>query len=94
MSPSEEFHCSLGVDPSIRLTTIPVKVLRGQSGLISKSVTVGYRYMFEVKNTKQEQVKVTLSEQLPLSTDERIKVRRIVYSHEVVCSELMYLCYK
>ena len=74
MSPSEEFHCSLGVDPSIRLTTIPVKVLRGQSGLISKSVTVGYRHMFEVKNTKQEQVKVTLSEQLPLSTDERIKV--------------------
>ncbi|XP_065890127.1 protein F37C4.5-like [Dysidea avara] len=74
VSPSEEFHCSLGVDPSIRLTTIPVKVLRGQSGLISKSVTVGYRHMFEVKNTKQEQVKVTLSEQLPLSTDERIKV--------------------
>jgi len=74
VSPTEEFHCSLGVDPSIRLTTIPVKVLRGQSGLISKSVTVGYRHMFEVKNTKQEQVKVTLSEQLPLSTDERIKV--------------------
>jgi len=33
--------------------------------------------MFEVKNTKQEQVKVTLSEQLPLSTDERIKVRMV-----------------
>ena len=34
--------------------------------------------MFEVKNTKQEQVKVTLSEQLPLSTDERIKVSEIL----------------
>ena len=83
MSPSEEFHCSLGVDPSIRLTTMPVKVLRGQSGLISKSVTVGYNHMFEVKNTKQEQVKVTLSEQLPLSTDERIKVRILVYYFSV-----------
>jgi len=66
------------LNSSIRLTAIPVKVLCGQSGLISKSVTVGYSHIFEVKNTKQEQVKVTLSEQLPLSTDEKIKVRIIV----------------
>ena len=33
-----------------------------------------YNHMFEVKNTKQEQVKVVLSEQVPLSTDEQIKV--------------------
>ena len=74
VSPSEEFQCSLGVDPSIRLTTVPVKIVRGQTGLISKSVSMGYKHVFEVKNTKQQQVKVVLSEQLPLSTDERIKV--------------------
>ena len=74
VSPSEEFQCSLGVDPSIRLTTIPVKVVRGQTGLITKSVSMGYKHVFEVKNAKQQEVKVVLSEQLPLSTDERIKV--------------------
>ena len=74
VSPSEKFHCSLGVDPSIRLTIVPIKKLRGQTGIISKSISIGYQHVFEVKNTKQEEVKVTLSEQLPLSTDERIKV--------------------
>ena len=53
---------------------MPLKIVRGQTGVISKSVSMGYKHVFEVKNTKQEQVKVVLSEQLPLSTDERIKV--------------------
>ena len=51
-----------------------MKKLHGQTGIISKSVTIGYQHVFEVKNTKQEEIKVTLLEQLPLSTDERIKV--------------------
>ena len=42
--------------------------------MISKHVSVAYKHMFEVKNTKRDQVKVILTEQLPLSTDERIKV--------------------
>ena len=74
VSPSEEFQCSLGVDPSIRLTIVPVKTVRGQTGLITKHVSIGYKHVFEVKNTKQQQIKIVLSEQLPLSTDERIKV--------------------
>ena len=78
VSPSEEFQCSLGVDPSIRLTIVPVKTVRGQTGLITKHVSMGYKHVFEVKNTKQQQVKVVLSEQLPLSTDERIKVRVLI----------------
>ena len=59
-----------------------MKKLRGQTGIISKSVTIGYQHVFEVKNTKQEEIKVTLSEQLPLSTDERIKVN-IFYNLDI-----------
>ena len=51
-----------------------MKTMRGQTGIISKNTTIGYQHVFEVKNTKQEEVKVILTEQLPLSTDERIKV--------------------
>ena len=77
VSPSEKFNCSLGIDPAIKLTISPIKKLRGQTGMISKSVSISYQHVFEVKNTKQEEIKVTLSEQLPLSTDERIKVRKL-----------------
>ena len=79
VSPSEKFTCSLGVDPAIKLIILPVKKLRGQTGMISKSVSVSYQHVFEVKNTKQEETKVTLSEQLPLSTDERIRVRKLFF---------------
>ena len=49
--------------------------------MISKHVSVAYKHMFEVKNTKRDQVKVILTEQLPLSTDERIKVLHLSSDH-------------
>jgi uncharacterized protein (TIGR02231 family) len=51
-SPQEEFECSLGVDPAIRVEYKPVKINKGQSGIISKSTTTSYTQViqFSYKN--------------------------------------------
>ena len=52
----------------------PLHKYREQSGLISKSTTTAYKQVIEVKNTHAESVKLLLLEQLPLSTEDKIKV--------------------
>ncbi len=41
-SPQEEFYCSLGVDPAIRIDYKPVKKFKAQTGLLSKQASVTY----------------------------------------------------
>ena len=75
VSPMEDFNCSLGVDPAIKVTYKPITKYREQSGLITKSVSTVYKQVTELKNTRLEAVKVLMRDQLPLSTEEKIKVR-------------------
>lgn len=75
VSPNEDFTTSLGVDQSIRITCHPVAVVHGsRSGVRSKSSVVTYTHTFDVKNTKADTIQIQVSEQVPLSTDDRIKV--------------------
>lgn len=43
VSPSEDFTCSLGVDPGLRVVYKPVYKYREQSGLLTKSVVTTYK---------------------------------------------------
>ena len=74
VSPNEEFTSSLGVDQSVRITARPVAVIHGNTGVLTKNKLVTYTHTFVVKNTRSDTVSVQVSEQLPLSTDDRIKV--------------------
>ena len=77
MSPSEEFTTSLGVDQSVRITCQPIASVHStRSGLLggAKSNLITYTLRFGVKNTKTDAVDVNVLEQVPLSTDDRIKV--------------------
>ena len=74
VSPNEEFTTSLGVDQSVRITARPVGVVHGNTGVLTKNKLVTYTHTFVVKNTKTDTVSVQVSEQVPLSTDDRIKV--------------------
>ena len=78
VSPNEEFTTSLGVDHSLRITCQPVEVVHNtRGGLLggSKTASITYTHKFLVKNTKSHTANIHLSEQVPLSTDDRIKVR-------------------
>ncbi|XP_078001412.1 protein F37C4.5-like isoform X4 [Glandiceps talaboti] len=76
VSPSEEFECSLGVDPAVRVLYKPIHKYREQHGGIisSKTTTTTYRQVIELKNTRQDAIKIVVHEQLPLSSEEKIKV--------------------
>ena len=75
VSPNEQFTTSLGVDQSVRITSRPVGVVHGShSGVLKKNKLVTYTHSFVVKNTKTDTVNIQVSEQVPLSTDDRIKV--------------------
>jgi hypothetical protein len=75
VSPKEEFECSLGVDRSVRVTYKPVKKFREQHGIITNKTLVKVQQHIEIKNTRQEVCKIKVSDQLPLSTGDKIKVK-------------------
>ena len=77
VSPNEEFITSLGVDQSVRITSQPIdSVHHTRSGLLggAKTSLITYTHAFEVKNTRADAIDMKVLEQVPLSTDERIKV--------------------
>eukprot|EP00731_Ephydatia_muelleri_P007220 Em0003g1468a len=77
VSPNEYFTLHLGVDQSIRITTHPIAITRGNTRSLTRqsNQTITSVHIINVKNTKtSEAVSVELTDQLPLSTDERIKV--------------------
>ncbi|XP_071113457.1 protein F37C4.5-like [Haliotis cracherodii] len=74
VSPGEEFLCSLGVDPAVRVIYKPLKKFTSSSGLISKSTTTTFEQVVEIKNTHEYTIDIVLKLQLPRSSDEKIKV--------------------
>ncbi|KAK6016711.1 hypothetical protein OSTOST_17803, partial [Ostertagia ostertagi] len=77
VSPGERFSCSLGVDTALRVEYKPVKKYHEQVGLINKSSSNVHEQVIVVKNSRAQPVLLTIKEQVPRSTDEKIKVRLI-----------------
>ncbi|XP_064396719.1 protein F37C4.5-like isoform X2 [Halichondria panicea] len=77
VSPGEEFVSSLGADQSIRITVRPVATVHNTRTAKlggAKTNTITYTHTSLVKNTRSDYVNIKVSEQVPLSTDDRIKV--------------------
>lgn len=74
MSPRETFTVSLGIDYSIRVEYKPVLKFHQESGMLSKSSLETRLQKIKLKNTRTEPIKLTILDQFPLSSDEKIKV--------------------
>ena len=76
-SPQEELDLSLGVDPAIKMDYKPVKKYTESTGIkvLNKTVTTSYVQIIEIKNTSQNKAKILLVDNLPLSSDEKVKVK-------------------
>lgn len=59
----------------MRVVYNPVKRLREESGLLSRTVTYSYQQVTELHNTRNEPATVSFTDQLPRSEDEKLKVR-------------------
>ncbi|GMS96710.1 hypothetical protein PENTCL1PPCAC_18885, partial [Pristionchus entomophagus] len=77
VSPGERFTSSLGVDPAVKIDYKPAHKYHEQSGLINKSSSTITEQKIIVKNTRGDAVLLTIREQIPRSTDEKIKVKVI-----------------
>uniref|UniRef100_A0A914WX50 Uncharacterized protein n=1 Tax=Plectus sambesii TaxID=2011161 RepID=A0A914WX50_9BILA len=75
VSPKEEFDCSLGVDPAVRIEYKPAHKFHEQAGFVTKSSVDNHEQAIDIKNTKvNEKIKIVVREQIPKSTDEKIKI--------------------
>jgi uncharacterized protein (TIGR02231 family) len=78
VNPQEEFAMFLGADAGIRVDYKPVKKMNETSGFIVGKVNVQkVEHESEIKNTKSFEVAVVVYDQLPLSSDEKIKVKAV-----------------
>lgn len=77
VSPSEEFNCSLGVDPAVRVEYKPARKFHEETGLLTRSSVETHEQKIEIKNTKSDAITITVIEQMPLSGEEKIKITLI-----------------
>eukprot|EP00118_Oscarella_pearsei_P000562 m.5253 g.5253 ORF g.5253 m.5253 type:complete len:601 (+) comp12617_c0_seq1:69-1871(+) len=77
VSPGEEFGCFLGADRAVKVTYKPFREYQIQTGIVSKSSVVIYHQIIGVQNTRSDVCKIKVSDQLPRSTEDRIKVKLV-----------------
>jgi uncharacterized protein (TIGR02231 family) len=75
VSPGEEFALALGVDPGLRIEHPPAARYREEAGLLARVQVVTYTQRTRITNNKRTEVRLVLEQQLPLSTEEKIRVR-------------------
>jgi uncharacterized protein (TIGR02231 family) len=73
----DTFDLPLGTDASVKVEYKPVKKVTDTQGLISKVHHENVRHETHLTNTKSSEVTVHVYEQVPLSSDEKIKVKLI-----------------
>jgi uncharacterized protein (TIGR02231 family) len=76
-SPGGEFDVFLGVDPGVKVEFKPVKVKEGKAGMIKKSKTENTSHKIVITNNKAQQIEISVFEQVPLSEDDKVKVKII-----------------
>lgn len=77
LSPGEKHELGFGADDLIRVKHAVVEDKRGETGLISTSRTDVRKYKITVKNLHERPMKVTVLDQMPVSSNADIKVEAI-----------------
>uniref|UniRef100_A0A0N5ARG6 DUF4139 domain-containing protein n=1 Tax=Syphacia muris TaxID=451379 RepID=A0A0N5ARG6_9BILA len=76
--PGDEFSCSLGADPSIKVEYKPAVRSKEHIGFVSKNALQTKNQPIYIRNAKlNRSVNITVKENVPKSTDDRIKVNLI-----------------
>ncbi|CAH8615430.1 unnamed protein product [Heterobilharzia americana] len=74
----EEFICELGYDPGVRVTYMPRhKYKKTGSFLGSKIMSIIFKQVISVENSYPRSMKLLVIDQLPVSTEDKLKVQLI-----------------
>lgn len=75
--PGEEFRCSLGIDPSLKVEYKPCSRLNEQVGFMTKNSLCTHEQIVSLRNAKASQsALITVREPIPKAVDEKIKVSK------------------
>jgi uncharacterized protein (TIGR02231 family) len=74
-NPNEEFSSFLGTDPSIKINYAAPKRFKETVGLLKGSMRMTIERRITIKNTKQTDATLIITDQVPKSEDEKIKVK-------------------
>ncbi len=74
MLPGETLALSLGIDEGVKVERKPVKKFTEYAGTFTKETRVGYEYTIDVFNGKNRDIALAVSDNLPVSRNELIKV--------------------
>jgi len=74
-SPDETFNLALGADEGLAITHKQVRRFSEQVGLMTKSTRTTYEYLTTLTNNKAAAVKLTVSDQVPVSRNDKITVK-------------------
>lgn len=72
-----KFTASLGVDESVRVERALIKKFDETTGVISKKAKTTWEYEIRVVNGKKREIRILVSDQLPISMDEQVVVKLI-----------------
>jgi uncharacterized protein (TIGR02231 family) len=87
VSPQESFECSLGIDPAVRIIYPSRSKLEQMAGfIISRQQTIRFHQRIEIKNTRAAGITVMVSDQIPVSEEEKLQVRLIEPTASAVTS--------
>jgi uncharacterized protein (TIGR02231 family) len=72
--PGEKFDLALGADEGIEVKRVLNRHFAEDTGLVTKGRRITYDFTLTVQNNKKTAVQVMLSDQIPVSRDEKIVV--------------------
>ncbi len=96
VAPSEEFWTFLGVDESIKIEYKFLKKYQKDEGIFSKKTKMLFEYLIKIKNNKKTKEKIIITDQIPISQNDDIKVTLISPKYKedtdtLKISELKYI---
>lgn len=73
--PKEKFELALGADEGIRVEHKRVSKFAEETGMFSKDHKITYEYLITIENNKQTAERIIVSDQVPVSRNEKITVK-------------------
>ncbi len=75
VAPTEKFEVGFGADESVKVERTELKDLKGKSGIFKNRKSIARGYEIKIANYRDESVRLTLFDQVPVAKDEEIKVK-------------------
>ena len=74
VAPGESFWTWLGIDQAVKIERKMIKNTKGTEGVFSKHNLHEFEYLTTITNNRRDKVNLVMWDQIPMSSDERIKV--------------------